>query len=632
MQHSQNNNLINTENNLNFIENEKLQPKIQHDPLSRGIGVFPSEYSEPIPSAIEDDNHRLIRRSSSKSNDDITSPSVPPYDIGQSGYDLTEDDDDNDENEGPLEALKRQEDAKRTPLQNKLYYFFEFPISNWARAYSWLSLTINLASISILCINSEPIIMSQKDYDQIWYCMDIAFYSSNPLSPVLRFVGILRLFRVVKLLRISRTANGFGFNFSTQVFIRSSYQLLIGAIYVLIIIIVSSVFIYYAERGEFNTESMTWYRYNEKGQLERYGDVIPVTSIGKLIAGLTMSLGILAIALPTTIIGSNFMDEWSLRQRAKVLKRIHKSHKQRDKSFANLNNIARSKALQIENTTILELILEVQDRLAEINPPDYYIRYKDYKEKHKQACDRIHELERQLEKQKRITNNFDIFYRKFKKSDDSNIPKVDNDFNIGYKKKTLNFPHFRKSRTFSNFGDTYATFHTNPIYGGSRNIDPDNQSETKPKIAKIFSINTLKKKIARTFSIERDAKSSKHRNHPVDKIEISQPVEIRPIFTPITDTSSITSVNSSITPPPKEKRPQYRRNISSPEITVRSPSADVYSGGSVNLAVNNNRQRGVFIQDTNSNYPIPLDNIRPSRIIKVDQGELQKSTNLSSHN
>ncbi|CAG8593242.1 13729_t:CDS:2, partial [Racocetra fulgida] len=518
MQPSQNNNLINTENNLNFIENEKLQPKIQNDLISRGIGVFPSEYSEPIPSAIEDDNHRLIRRSS-KSNDDITSPSLPPYNIGQSGYDLTEDDDDNEENE-----------------------------------------------------------------------------------------------------------------FSTQVFIRSSYQLLIGAIYVLIIIIVSSVFIYYAERGEFDTENLTWYRYNEKGQPERYGDVIPVTSVGKLIAGLTMSLGILAIALPTTIIGSNFMDEWSLRQRSKVLKRLHKSHKSRDKTFSKLNSIARSKALQTENTTILELILEVQDRLAEINPPDYYLRYKAYKEKHKQACERITELENQLAKQKRITNNFDIFYRKLKKSDDSNIPKVDNDFNIVNDKKTSKFPHFKKSRTFSNFGDTYTTFHTNPIYGGSRNIDPDNQSETKPKIAKIFSIDTLKKKIARTFSIERDAKSSNHRKHPIDKIEISAPVEIRPTFKPITDTSSITSAHSGITPPPKAKRPQYRRNNSSPEVTVRSPSADVYSGGSVNLVVNNNRQRGIFIQDTNSNYPIPLDNRRSPRIIKVDQGELQKSTNLSSHN
>ena len=39
-----------------------------------------------------------------------------------------------------------------------------------------------------------------------------------------------------------------------------------------------------------------------------YGDVYPVTSLGKFISGLVALIGIGVVALPTGIIGSGFMD------------------------------------------------------------------------------------------------------------------------------------------------------------------------------------------------------------------------------------------------------------------------------------------------------------------------------------
>ncbi|CAG8500105.1 20499_t:CDS:2 [Dentiscutata erythropus] len=655
---------------------------------SREIGItgaVPSEHSEYIPTGfenIENDDAYLLHRSN-RLNDDNTSASVPAYDTSQYGYD---DDNDNEEDEGPYEALKRQEDSKRTPLQNKLYYFFEVPVSKWAKVYSWLSLTVNLASISILCIDSIPSIMGQPYYDHIWYCMDITFvtfftieyifrfyassnklkylyqpsnvidlisitaiyiqiifstrneYPSSQLGPALRFVGILRLFRIVKLLHISKHTSGIGFNFSSQVFIRSAYQLLIGLIYALIIIIVSSVFMYYAERGELDPLDSTWYRYNDKGQRERspyqsivhsfwwaivtitttgYGDIVPVTPLGKLIAGLTMALGILVIALPTTIIGSNFMNEWAARQHSRNQSRLRKS---REKT-GSLNSVERLRALQVHNDLILETILEIQDRLAEIRPPNYYIRYKSYKEKHRQACERISELEHQLEKQKRITNNFDIFIRKTKSSsNNSDSTLADNDTDNS-NKRILKFPLFRRSQTISCFGNSYAAFDTNFIH------THDNKSETKLKFPKMFSIDTLKKKIGRTFSTDHDDhKSSKRKKkRAIENTDISAPIAVRPAFTPIIDSGS--SANSAYSGITLSQRPPHRRNHSSPEMipTIRSVSG--HSGGSVNPIINN-KPRGIFIQDSNVNYPIHLDDIRPSRVIKVDQGD---STSLASH-
>ncbi|CAG8614699.1 19582_t:CDS:2 [Gigaspora margarita] len=645
--------------------------------------VVPSEHSEPIRNGI-DNTENDIGSTLHRPSNDYTSASVPPYPPYENGDESMDENDnsEDDEDEGPLKVLKeikRKEDARRTPLQNKLHYFFEVPTSIWAKAYCWFSLTINLASISILCVDSIPGIMGRTYYERIWYCMDIAFVSfftieyifrftaasnklkylyqpsnvidlisiiamyiqigastrnspSSQLGPALRFVGILRLFRIIKLFHISKYTGAF--NFSSRILIRSAYQLMIGSIYAVIIIIVSSVFIYYAERGEFNNTNQTWYRVNENGQWERspfqsvvhcfwwsvvtitttgYGDVVPVTPVGKFIAGLTMSLGILAVALPTTIIGSNFMAEWSVRHRSRFQRRLRKSR-------VNLNSLSseeRAKVLKARNDLLVETILGAQDSLAEIIPPNYFLRYKTYKEKYRKACERISELENQLEKQKRFTNNFDNFIRKTKhnhQSDNSDSSMTDNSTDNGHDKWTLRLlPHFKKSRTISSLENSF----NNNIYDASGNIDLDNPSETKLKIPKMFSIGTLKNKIRRTFSTDHDdSKSSRRKKKRViENTDISAPTAARPIFTPINDKD-----NSAITLNPEtipQKRPPHRRNHSSPEFVASHKSSSGHSGDSVN-SITNNQQRGIFLQDSNVNYPIPL--------INVDQNE-----NSTSH-
>lgn len=41
-----------------------------------------------------------------------------------------------------------------------------------------------------------------------------------------------------------------------------------------------------------------------------YGDVFPISVGGKVVAGVTMVFGIFSLSLPTSIIGSNFTQEW----------------------------------------------------------------------------------------------------------------------------------------------------------------------------------------------------------------------------------------------------------------------------------------------------------------------------------
>ena len=49
-----------------------------------------------------------------------------------------------------------------------------------------------------------------------------------------------------------------------------------------------------------------------------YGDMYPITIIGRLVAVLTMLAGIVVIALPITLIGSNFVEEYRKSQAAEL--------------------------------------------------------------------------------------------------------------------------------------------------------------------------------------------------------------------------------------------------------------------------------------------------------------------------
>ena len=60
-----------------------------------------------------------------------------------------------------------------------------------------------------------------------------------------------------------------------------------------------------------------------------YGDTYPVTWLGKIVAGFTMLSGILVLAFPISILGSNFSDIWRETQReAQEKERVREMRKQ----------------------------------------------------------------------------------------------------------------------------------------------------------------------------------------------------------------------------------------------------------------------------------------------------------------
>jgi hypothetical protein len=208
------------------------------------------------------------------------------------------------------------------------------------------------------------------------------------------------------------------------------------------ILLLSSSIMYFLERGTFDEKDQVWLRVNPDGELEPspfqsiihsfywaavtltttgYGDIVPYTSWGRFVAGITMICGILVIAMPTSILGSSFVAEWTLHQRTQFLAKLRQSRQRaRNPSDPKTTFSWRAKFLQRRNQELLEAVTEVQERLSEVNPTRYYQKYKKLEVQYEISLARINELEASVQKWKRLARNYEKFnnyQRRFSRSD-----------------------------------------------------------------------------------------------------------------------------------------------------------------------------------------------------------------------
>lgn len=134
-----------------------------------------------------------------------------------------------------------------------------------------------------------------------------------PELGALRVLRLLRLLRVVKISKRMRTL--------IESFRKSSSVILSILFYILIAVLVFATLEYYFERGVYDKTENVWKRYD--GTISPfssipasmwwailtllavgYGDVVPITPLGKFIAAMTMVVGVMVIAMPSMVIES----------------------------------------------------------------------------------------------------------------------------------------------------------------------------------------------------------------------------------------------------------------------------------------------------------------------------------------
>lgn len=143
----------------------------------------------------------------------------------------------------------------------------------------------------------------------IWYPVTVwAICDILAIMPTLGLLGrqfrLMRMFRVVKILHYSKS-----FLYISNVFKRERKTLLSVLIIALAYIYVSALAMFNYEPDTFPNFFDALYWATTALTTVGYGDVYPVSEVGRLISMISSLFGIAVIALPAGIVTAGFMDE-----------------------------------------------------------------------------------------------------------------------------------------------------------------------------------------------------------------------------------------------------------------------------------------------------------------------------------
>jgi len=165
------------------------------------------------------------------------------------------------------------------------------------------------------------------------YYLDIAMLIATGESGALdiSFLRILRLGRAFRLVKLGRYSKGV--RLVTTALAKSTDALNLFLLVLMLVVVIFSSAIYYTERGEWSEFQDLYYRTDPwSGEREifpstfqsipncfwwsittlttvGYGDMYPYTTEGKLMATITILVGLVMLALPMAILGTNFVEE-----------------------------------------------------------------------------------------------------------------------------------------------------------------------------------------------------------------------------------------------------------------------------------------------------------------------------------
>lgn len=139
----------------------------------------------------------------------------------------------------------------------------------------------------------------------------LPFYIPMLIPFDLRFLRMFRIARFLRILKLNRYSTALELIMRV---LKRKKDILLATMYILLMtILMSAVFMYYAENSAqpeiFSSITATLWWAVATLTTVGYGDVYPVTVIGKLLATIIAITGIGIVALPTGILSSGFVEE-----------------------------------------------------------------------------------------------------------------------------------------------------------------------------------------------------------------------------------------------------------------------------------------------------------------------------------
>lgn len=177
---------------------------------------------------------------------------------------------------------------------------------------------IELISIIIFTIEYILRLIILDNFKQVLKpLMIIDFLSITPFYlPIKVDLRILRIFRLFRILRIFKLARYFeALQRICNVINRKRIELISIFGVLLFLMFVSSFLMFYAEAEAqpevFHNILDTFWWSLVTFTTVGYGDVYPITAMGKILSGIIVLIGIMLFALPTSILTAEFMNEFN---------------------------------------------------------------------------------------------------------------------------------------------------------------------------------------------------------------------------------------------------------------------------------------------------------------------------------
>lgn len=234
-------------------------------------------------------------------------------------------------------------------MREKLYEIVFGTTTKAGRNFDLVLLVFILASVSIIMFESVPewrkanetgllylewgftilfsieyllrIIISPKPFKYIfswWGIIDLISIVPTYISPFISGYASLRVVRAFRLLRIFRILKLSRFTSESQALAHSVkasyYKIIVFLFFVVMMMILTGTIMYVVEGGRngFDSIPASIYWAIVTTTTVGYGDITPVTVIGKILASLMMITGFAIIAIPTGLISvemSKYKDE-----------------------------------------------------------------------------------------------------------------------------------------------------------------------------------------------------------------------------------------------------------------------------------------------------------------------------------
>jgi len=151
------------------------------------------------------------------------------------------------------------------------------------------------------------------------------FYIHQMVNLDLRVLRILRLLRFFRLFRLTAYTKSAQMIFN--VFRNRIRELMLSFLLTIFLIIIASCIVYFAEHKvegtQFTSIPATLWWAVVTLTTTGYGDMYPVTAIGKTLTGIIMLTGVAFFALPAGIITAGFLEEMQIIKKAKSYKCPH---------------------------------------------------------------------------------------------------------------------------------------------------------------------------------------------------------------------------------------------------------------------------------------------------------------------